>query len=324
MKPYGILLLTLLGILSSKANSLRERPCPTAYPSTHGLYELCDACGCSANGGSMGFGTGLNTNFVGLRYLRQNYRSRDGIFNNSPWIDEHFNTVQLWTQVPLGNRFRVNGVLPYHSHSRTFSDRTTQHISGLGDATLLVYYQLTKQTPDSVVSITPEHTLQLGGGIKAPTGKFDLENLEGSVNPGFQLGTGSWDVLVAANYGLTYRNWGLFLTANYTFKSENNARYQFGNQLNLALNTYKTYYLGTNFVLTPQIGIGGEYFDTDTAFGLTEDSTGGHALLGKIGVEMRYRNYALGLSAMLPVAQDLNEGDVEIKNRFSLYVNLNI
>jgi hypothetical protein len=53
-----------------------------------------DACGCSASGGSMGFSSMLNSNF-GIRYFNQSYSSRDGIFANSPWIDENFNTAQI-------------------------------------------------------------------------------------------------------------------------------------------------------------------------------------------------------------------------------------
>ena len=55
----------------------------------------CDACGCSASGGSMGFSSMLNNNFIGVRYFKQSYTSRDGIFANSPWIDENFITARL-------------------------------------------------------------------------------------------------------------------------------------------------------------------------------------------------------------------------------------
>jgi hypothetical protein len=33
----------------------------------------CDACGCSASGGSMGFSSMLNSNFIGIRYFNQSY-----------------------------------------------------------------------------------------------------------------------------------------------------------------------------------------------------------------------------------------------------------
>lgn len=326
MKKYILPIFTLiLGISALQGNTMPKTPCPTTNLAALMLYDdFCDTCGCSGNGGSMGFGTGLNNNFVGLRYIAQTYRSRDGIFANSPWIDENFNTVQLWTQLPVGKRFIVNAVLPYQFHTRLFSDDSEQHINGLGDATVLGFYQILKRTPDSIISIRPEHTLQLGGGVKVPTGTFDEENLEGSVNPSFQLGTGSWDFLVGANYGMTYRNWGLSLMANYTIKMENDKEYRFGNQLNYALNVYKTYYFGNDVALTPQLGLGGEHFEENKAFGLAVNDTAGNALFGKGGIEVNYRTYALGVSTMLPISQNLNNGKVEVKNRLSVYVNINI
>jgi len=323
MKKNLLIVATIMLAFSLKGNTVPESSGRLLKP-CYLFYEFCDTCGCGGNGGSMGFGTGLNNNFIGLRYIGQRYRSRDGIFDNSPWIDEDFNTMQLWSQLPIGNRFVVNAVLPYQFHTRTFSDTSEQNINGLGDATLLAYYQVLKQTPDSIVAIGPEHTLQLGGGIKLPTGNFDQQNLEGSVNPSFQLGTGSWDYLVGANYGITYRNWGLSIMVNYTFKTENSANYQFGNQLNYGVNTYKTYYFGNDFALTPQIGLGGEYFDKNKEYGLIVNDTGGSALFGKLGVEANYRKYALGITAMPPLTQDLNNGKVEVKNRFSIYMNINL
>ena len=78
----------------------------------------CDACGCSASGGSMGFSSMLNNNFVGLRYFRQSYTSRDGIFANSPWIDENFNTVQAWARIPVTEKVQISALVPYHFPER--------------------------------------------------------------------------------------------------------------------------------------------------------------------------------------------------------------
>jgi len=66
----------------------------------------CDACGCSANGGSMGFSSMLNNNFIGLRYVYQSYTTKEGVFNNSPWIDENFNTIQIWSRIPVTEKFK--------------------------------------------------------------------------------------------------------------------------------------------------------------------------------------------------------------------------
>lgn len=286
--------------------------------------DYCDTCGCGGNGGSMGFGTGLNNNFVGLRYIGQKYRSRDGIFENSPWINENFNTLQAWGKFPVGNRVIVNAIIPFHSHNRRFSDNSKQDIQGIGDATLLGFYQLLKPIPDSIISIKPKHILQIGGGVKLPTGNFEEENLGGSVNPSFQLGTGSLDYILAINYGITHRNWGISALLNYTIKTENRHSYLFGNQWNVAVNMFKTYYLSDAISLTPQLGLGVEYFEKNKEFGLEVNETGGDVYLARFGLETSYNRYALGISSMLPLAQNLNNGKVEVKNRISFYVNINI
>ncbi|MFY7758529.1 MAG: transporter, partial [Flavobacterium stagni] len=77
-------------------------PSPTAFQSFKFTMDDCDSCGCSASGGSMGFGSLLNANYVGVRYLYQFYRTNDGLYSNSPWYDEQYNTLQVWSRLPLG------------------------------------------------------------------------------------------------------------------------------------------------------------------------------------------------------------------------------
>ena len=316
-------MLLLGGLFSAKADDLPEVGSDCIWNNTEFEY-FCDTCGCGGNGGSMGFGTGLNNNFVGLRYIGQKYRSRDGIFDNSPWINENFNTVQAWGIFPVGKRVLINALLPYHFHNRTFADNTEQTITGVGDATVLAYYNVLRQTPDSIISIKPEHVFQIGVGVKLPTGSFDAANIEGSVNPSFQLGTGSWDYILAANYGVTHRNWGLSALLNYTIKTENSKNYLFGNQWNVAVNTYKTFYVSPSVSLTPQFGLGAEFFEENREFNLTVPDTRGDVYFARFGLETNYNRYALGISSMIPISQNLNEGKVEVKNRVSLYLNINI
>lgn len=317
------MLLTFATLSANEVPKGPERPFAWASRATM-EYDFCDTCGCGGNGGSMGFGTGLNNNFVGIRYIGQQYRSRDGIFANSPWIDENFNTIQAWGRFPITDRITVNTLLPYHAHNRQYVDGSEQEINGLGDATLLAFYKLVGRHKDSLPSLGVEHSLYLGGGVKMPTGKFDEANLTGSVNPSFQVGTGSWDYLLAANYGATYADWGLTALLNYTVKTENDQHYRFGNQWNYALNVYRTYYLSTKTALTPQIGGGGEHFEGNREYDLDVPNTGGDVFFARVGLEASYGPYALGVSSMLPLDQDLNAGKVEVKNRFSVYFNINI
>jgi len=282
------------------------------------LEEDCDACGCSANGGSMGFSSMLNSNFVGIRYIHQSYKSRDGVFNNSPWIDENFNTAQLWARVPITERIEVMALVPYHFNNR---EKATgkENIDGLGDITLMGFYTLFGTKSDSA---TVFHKFQLGAGVKAPTGKYDSAN-NGSINPSFQLGTGSWDYTLASEYTVKKNNLGLNATVNYVFKTENEKNYQFGNQFNYAATLFYSAKID-NLDIVPQLGLAGEKYDENKDHGEDVPLTAGDILFGKMGVELGLQKFSLGLSTMLPINQNLTGGRVEANYRWSLNLNYSL
>jgi hypothetical protein len=280
-------------------------------------FDDCDACGCSASGGGMGFSSMLDRNFVGVRYFYQNYSSRDGIFNNSPWVDENFNTVQLWARIPVVERMQVSVQLPYHFFNRDLSTGG-QNIDGLGDLTVLGLYTV-YQSADSLAT---SHTLQVGGGVKAPTGKYDGAN-NGSVNPSFQLGTGSWDYILATEYVVQRNGFGLNAMANYVFKTDNSQHYRFGNQFNYAGTLF--YITGNNNVtIVPQAGLAGEVYATNRQFKEDVPLTSGNVLFGKLGVEAGLGKFSVGLNGMLPITQNLTGGRVEAKYRWSVNLNYSL
>jgi len=310
-----ILVLCLFAVTLCNANPVRDSISRFTFQKMS-LLEECDACGCSANGGSMGFSSVFSNNFIGVRYFNQKYRSKDGIFNNSPWVTENFNTIQLWARIPITERIQVSALIPYHFHDR---ERAVgdEKIQGLGDLTVLAMYVVYQTHKDSAVY---SHKLLAGGGIKAPTGKFDLKNNEGSVNPGFQIGTGSWDYLLSAEYVVKRNKLGLNTMLNYTFKTENKKFYEFGNQFN---------YAGTFFYLidwqklqiVPQLGVAGEQYESNSQYRQEVADSAGHIVFSKFGIEAGRNNFSLGLNFMLPLQQDLSNAKVESKYRWA--VNLN-
>lgn len=282
------------------------------------LDDDCDACGCSASGGGMGFSSMLNKNFVGLRYFYQSYSSRDGIFNNSPWVDENFNTVQLWARVPVFKNFQVLALVPYHFHNRELTTGE-ESIKGLGDITVLGLYTIYQTHKDSTLFV---HTLQAGAGVKAPTGSYDA-NDKGTVNPSFQLGTGAWDYLVAAEYVIKHKNLGFNTMVNYAFKTENKDHYQFGNQFNYAGTLF--YVIEKNhFTLVPQAGLAGEVYATNRQYNEDVPDTAGDILFGKVGLEAGTGRMSVGINAMLPINQNLTGGRVEANYRWSVNLNYSL
>lgn len=276
----------------------------------------CDACGCSASGGSMGFSSMLNNNFVGLRYFNQSYTSRDGIFANSPWIDENFNTIQAWTRIPVTEKIQISALIPYHFHERELT-AGTEDISGLGDVTIMGLYTLYETKSDSAVFT---HKVNVGAGVKIPTGKFTEANNLGTINQSFQLGTGSWDYSVVSEYVINRKDLGLNTTLNYILKTENSKNYQYGDQFNYATTLFYLFDFKT-IQLVPQAGVAGEIYQKNRQHNLDVPNTAGDILFGKFGIEAGKDKFSVGINAMLPVKQNLSNGNMEANYRWSINLN---
>ncbi|MDQ5928267.1 MAG: hypothetical protein QG594_41 [Bacteroidota bacterium] len=276
----------------------------------------CDSCGSSSAGG-MGFSSMLDNNFVGLRYFKQSYKSKNGIFANSPWIDEKFNTVQAWGRIPLTAKIQLSALIPYHFNERTLSTGA-QNISGLGDMTLLALYSL-YQTPMNCTAYT--HKLNVVGGIKLPTGKFKEMNNFATINQSFQLGTGSWDYLLLTEYVFKKKDLGLNTMLNYILKTQNDKNYKYGNQFNYSSTIFYLFEFKNEAKIAPQLGVAGELYQTNMQHGLDVPDTAGDILFTKFGLEAGKDKFSIGVNVMLPVSQNLSNGRMEANYRWSFNLN---
>ncbi|WP_157614199.1 hypothetical protein [Pseudotamlana agarivorans] len=304
---------------------------PLPYCPMHQHSEFapeCDLCGCSTSSGSFGFGSLKNSNFVGVRYIYQSFESKDGIFENSPTSKESFNTYQVWGRVPITENFYVSSIIPYQDLYRDFTHRT-EHINGIGDMNVIGWYQLTfykKQKAGDVVFSTERepsgHRIQFGLGVKLPTGEFE-ESLTDYVNPGFQVGTGSWDGIFALNYGYSAGKIGINTTATYYAKTANKNDYRFGNQFSYASNFYYSI-PKTTFIAMPFVGVSGDVYDSIEQFGEVIPETEGHSFSGTVGSEVVFNKFTVGANYTFPIQQNLFGDNVHAKNKFSLYLNLTL
>ncbi|AWH85187.1 hypothetical protein HYN59_08655 [Flavobacterium album] len=311
-------LFILLFALLSATKMLAGDGNPPDFKKYLEAFDDCDACGCSASGGGMGFSSMINQNFVGLRYIYQSYSTKDGIFNNSPWVGQDFNTIQAWARIPVFKRLQLSVQVPYHFNSRELATGT-QNISGIGDITVLGLYNVYMTKKDSTVFT---HILSAGGGVKAPVGKYDSNN-NGSVNPSFQLGTGSWDYVLAAEYVIRKKQWGLNAMTSYIMKTENSKQYQFGNQFNYNATLFYAAE-GDKITWVPQAGIAGEIYATNRQYSQDVPGTKGDILFSKLGLEAGTGKFSAGVNAMLPISQNLIGGRVEANYRLSVNLNYSL
>lgn len=316
MKKYILFLLMAFQFTNA---SMKNPPGAFSFKS-YSLASMakCDACGCSASGGSMGFSSMLNSNFIGVRYFNQHYKSSDGLYSNSPWYNEDFNTVQVWTRFPVYKNIQVSALIPFQFHHRE-TETGNQSINGLGDITVLAMYRLYQTMKDSTYLV---HTLQVGGGLKAPTGKFNEANA-GNVNPSFQVGTGSWDYMLATEYIVKRKQFGFNTMLNYTIKTENQKQYRFGNQFNYS-GTFFYLHETKTISIAPQLGFAGEVYGSNRQHSETVRKTSGDILFSKLGVEVGKKKLSMGANVMLPVNQNLASARVEAKYRWSLNLNYSL
>lgn len=278
-------------------------------------FDDCDACGCAAGNGSSGFESLLNPQFVGVKYFAQHYKAKENLFVNDLTQDQYFNTLQLWAKVPVTEKLGVYMSLPFHFHEKQTLQGNIR-ISGLGDASLLGIYQLLKSGDNT-------HQLNGGAGIKIPLGKFNEKGLSG-VNPGFQLGTGSWDYLMVLNYTFRKNKTAVLLNTDYTVKTENRKHYRFGNQWNYSATGFYQISGTGNLLVSGKAGMQGEVYNRNRQFGEVLPDTAGSALYGKLGFEAAFKKVSLGSEIMLPVYSGLAGGSLEAKSRFSLFLNVGI
>ncbi|PZU86378.1 MAG: hypothetical protein DI529_08790 [Chryseobacterium sp.] len=311
-----VFLIISISVLATEKDSLYIPQYETSIKNLS-KYEafFCDACGCAAGNGSSGFESLLNPQFIGIKYFVQHYKAKENLFTNDLTQNQYFNTVQIWGKIPVTEKLSIYGSLPFQFHEK----KTLQGdiaINGIGDANVMGIYEIFN-------SNNSFHQLNGGMGIKIPLGKFDEKGITG-INPSFQLGTGSWDYLLALSYKYQKNLFALMFNTDYTIKTENKKHYQFGNQWNYSATGFYRLWRNNNSTFSGKLGFQGEIYDWNKQFGEVMPRTAGSALYGKLGFEMAYKKFSLGSEVMLPAYTNLAGGDIEAKSRFSLFVNFGL
>lgn len=276
----------------------------------------CDACGCAINNNSIGFDGLLNKQYIGIKYFSQHYKVKENIFVNEPNENQYFNSIQLLGKIPINKKLILYGVIPCNINTKESNPR--ESIEGLGDITLLANYYLINNQHNTKNS---PHKLLTNIGLKIPTGKFDKENAAG-VNPSFQVGTGSWDVLTSVNYQFIKPSFAIQLGTDYIIKGENEKRYKFGNQFNTAFTGYYFFSLD-KLRINPKIGLIYENYQSNHQLGDEIPKTSGSITFGKTGIEINYNWFTLGSDISVPFYENLAEGEIEAVSRFSLFLTMN-
>lgn len=295
MKKTTLLLAALLSFTASKA---------------------CDICGCGVGSYYIGLLPDFKKRFVGLRYQYKAMRSHLGPGGSTSYLttDETYQTAELWGGWNIGAKFRVLGFVPLN-----FSERTNQGLSksktGLGDIAVVGYYQVFSKMN------TVAQSLWIGGGVKLPTGKYEpAERKENEDSPNnFQLGTASIDFTLNAAYDIRLRDLGLNTNISYKLNTRNKYDYQYGNKFTANLLAYYKLRPLKDLSIAPNAGILYETADKDTE-AFTVDISGGYSLMATTGIELSFKQYAIGGNFQPVLSQELAGMKVKAGNRTMVHL----
>jgi hypothetical protein len=97
----------------------------------------------------------------------------------------------------LAKKFQLLAVVPVNFNHQE-SDEGVTNLKGLGDAILLMNYKVFDINTKTNSGKNINQQLWLGGGLKLPTGKFEIDpndpDIASAAN--MQLGSGSTDILL--------------------------------------------------------------------------------------------------------------------------------
>lgn len=273
----------------------------------------CDACGCVGAAG-LSLMPHQQSSFVGLSWQSLRFRGSSTDFED---ID-HFQLASLQLNWRVAERLQLLAILPYRMNATQLNDQLNRS-NGLGDMSLMAQYRV---FPGKNISLSPvKHVLDVGLGIKLPTGKFQDEVQANALPTNYQLGSGSLDYLARVRYHLSRGNWNFQVDVFGRLTTVNSQEYRFGDQL--SVHSFVGYWhrrVGYSVML--YTGLYTEYMSQDVNRGFYQLFTGGNGQYISTGMEtLLGGNYSMGVNIQPPISQNYAQGDIVAKSRFQFRFN---
>ncbi len=265
--------------------------------------SACDVCGCSLGGNYFGILPLYNKNFVGLRWSQAKFHSyiAPSQYLSAQQSNDTYAKVELWGRYYVTKRIQLFAFIPYAYNDMNGTDQVVS-ASGLGDINIMANYVIMNT---GEIATDFKHTLIAGGGVKLPTGKFNMEDKGKIINRNFQLGTGSVDFNLNAVYTLRYKRAGINLETGYKINTRNSHDYLFGNQYRASAQLFYWQKLGV-FSFLPHGGVNYEQAAMHKDGDIIQVNTGGSAWLGSGGMDIYINRFTIGVNYQKPIQQNYN------------------
>lgn len=202
-------------------------------------------------------------------------------------------------------KFALIGVVPYLDKTLKMGG-VERGDNGLGDTTLMGRYQVFQMD-------RPGETFrgQLLGGLKFPTGQDDERDSLGRLPQPLQLGSGSYDPIVAGVFTWQRLRWQADFDVAYKINTEAND-FRFGNTLShdaafqYRLLPWTLPEQGVPSFVYGVLELNGIWAERNKLDGGKVGDSGGYTLFLSPGLQYVTRRWVAEISVQLPIVQELN------------------
>lgn len=274
----------------------------------------CDACGCNIGSNSLGLLTAYKNNFIGLGWQMASFHAIPEHGN----ANDDFHIIDLSIRYHLSERMKVLLHQPYRINVRE-NEGVTDGLNGISDTRILGSYTILKNRK---INKNATLFLEMGGGVKLPTGKYDANLHQTNLPENFNLGNGSWGYLAQTNMVFNYKKVGFVFGGNYQHNGRTSSGYQFGHQLTIQSMVFWEHKLTKSIKLIPNAGVFSEWVTNDKyANNNTVTGTGGNGTFASVAVNLQQNDYLLGFSYAHPLAENYSDGEVQAKGRLNVQLS---
>jgi len=214
----------------------------------------------------------------------------------------------------------IDGIPEVHPHADS---------EGLSDISAILQYKVYDKEQIKIALLA---------GVKAPTGKTNIQEEDEALEADLQPGTGSWDFFAGVASTKDFERLSLHSSLLYKYNTKGVEDSQLGDvfNYNVAL-AYKlieqehnhTFHAhkeeeSLDYSVDIFLELNGEWVDKDQFNGVIAENTGHHVLFATTGVQvLTESNYAIFLTLSVPIYQNFNglQNEISYKTSFGIGKN---